>query len=110
MASRLIRFPWPMNVGTDICQVSRIQTILSCPTGRGRHFVRRILCEEELRRPSSKLKSYLRAVLKFAKEHGTLKQQGKETEGFGHGHRRLEQKWKGHGVDLAEVAAFMAGR
>ncbi|KAK1783117.1 hypothetical protein QBC45DRAFT_438678 [Copromyces sp. CBS 386.78] len=111
MASRLIRFPWPMGVGTDICQVSRIQTILSCPTGRGRHFVRRILCEEELKRPSSKLKPYLRAVLKFATEHETLKQQGKEIEGLGHGHgKRLEQKWKGHGVDLGEVAAFMAGR
>lgn len=100
-----------MNVGTDICQVSRIQTILSCPTGRGRHFVRRILCEEELKRPSSKLKPYLRAVLRFAQEHDALRKQGKEIEGFGHGHgKKLEQKWKGQGVDLGEVAGFMAGR
>ncbi|GJN80984.1 hypothetical protein PLIIFM63780_004514 [Purpureocillium lilacinum] len=39
-------FPFPLNVGTDICQISRIYTILRGP--RRARFVNRILAPEEL--------------------------------------------------------------
>lgn len=38
-------FPFPINVGTDICQISRIQAILQGP--RASRFVDRILAPEE---------------------------------------------------------------
>jgi hypothetical protein len=38
-------FPWPLNIGTDICSIPRILGILRKKTGR--HFVRRILTIEE---------------------------------------------------------------
>lgn len=39
-------FPFPLNVGTDICQISRIYSILAGP--RATRFVKRILTPEEL--------------------------------------------------------------
>lgn len=39
-------FPFALNVGTDICQISRIHGILSGP--RRARFVNRILAPEEL--------------------------------------------------------------
>lgn len=38
-------FPFPLNVGTDICQISRIYRILRSP--RGTRFVQRVLAPEE---------------------------------------------------------------
>lgn len=38
-------FPFPLNVGTDICQISRIYHILRSP--RGTRFVQRVLAPEE---------------------------------------------------------------
>ncbi|KAL7921608.1 hypothetical protein ACQKWADRAFT_294774 [Trichoderma austrokoningii] len=38
-------FPFPINIGTDICQISRIYGILKSP--RGLRFVNRILSPEE---------------------------------------------------------------
>ncbi|KAH7145853.1 hypothetical protein B0J13DRAFT_329482 [Dactylonectria estremocensis] len=38
-------FPFPLNIGTDICQISRIYRVLSSP--RGTRFVKRILAPEE---------------------------------------------------------------
>jgi holo-[acyl-carrier protein] synthase len=38
-------FPFPFNVGTDICQISRIHKILVSP--RAQRFVRRVLAPEE---------------------------------------------------------------
>ncbi|KAL7893605.1 hypothetical protein HDV63DRAFT_386422 [Trichoderma sp. SZMC 28014] len=38
-------FPFPLNIGTDICQISRIYGILKSP--RGLRFVNRILSPEE---------------------------------------------------------------
>lgn len=49
MASRVIPFPFPLRVGTDICQISRIQRILQSP--RAPRFVRRVLTAEEISRP-----------------------------------------------------------
>ncbi|KAH7165602.1 hypothetical protein EDB81DRAFT_259082 [Dactylonectria macrodidyma] len=39
-------FPFPLNIGTDICQISRIYRILS--SSRGKRFVNRILAPEEI--------------------------------------------------------------
>jgi holo-[acyl-carrier protein] synthase len=49
MASRAVPLPFPLRIGTDICQVSRIYRILRSP--RGPRFVRRVLTEEEISRP-----------------------------------------------------------
>jgi holo-[acyl-carrier protein] synthase len=38
-------FPFPLNIGTDICRISRIYTILQGP--RARRFAERILAQEE---------------------------------------------------------------
>jgi holo-[acyl-carrier protein] synthase len=53
MASKLRPFPFPINIGTDICQISRIYTILNSP--RRARFVNRILAPEELARHGSRL-------------------------------------------------------
>ncbi|TWU76395.1 hypothetical protein ED733_006646 [Metarhizium rileyi] len=54
MAARLRPFPFPINVGTDICQISRIYNILSSP--RRIRFVNRVLAPEEVVRHDSRLK------------------------------------------------------
>lgn len=41
-----IPFPFPLRIGTDICQIARIQRILH--TRAGRRFVERVLAPEEL--------------------------------------------------------------
>ena len=38
-------FPFPLNIGTDICRISRIYTILQGP--RARRFAERVLAPEE---------------------------------------------------------------
>jgi holo-[acyl-carrier protein] synthase len=39
-------FPFPLRVGTDICQISRIYRLLAGP--RGPRFIRRVLTVDEL--------------------------------------------------------------
>ncbi|KAK0714668.1 4'-phosphopantetheinyl transferase superfamily, partial [Lasiosphaeris hirsuta] len=50
-------FPFPIHIGTDICQISRIHAILS--GARGARFIRRVLAEEELARPRGHVKAVL---------------------------------------------------
>jgi len=52
----ILPFPIPLHIGTDICRVSRILSILTNPK-RGRRFVDRVLSPEErgLRRVRSAL-------------------------------------------------------
>lgn len=45
----LRRFPYQLNLGTDICHVVRIRSILASP--RGGRFVHRILTADERRHP-----------------------------------------------------------
>lgn len=45
-------FPFPLNIGTDICQISRVYQILSGP--RATKFVNRILSPEERQRMISR--------------------------------------------------------
>ncbi|KAG6014415.1 hypothetical protein E4U43_006558, partial [Claviceps pusilla] len=48
MSPRPLRpFPFPLNVGTDICQISRIYGILNGP--RRTRFINRILAPEEVK-------------------------------------------------------------
>lgn len=42
----LLPFPLPLSLGTDICRVSRIASLLAHPT-RGPRFVERVLAPEE---------------------------------------------------------------
>ncbi|OAQ63072.2 holo-acyl-carrier-protein synthase [Pochonia chlamydosporia 170] len=53
MARNLRPFPFPINIGTDICQISRIYTILNSP--RRTRFVNRILAPEEVSRHDERL-------------------------------------------------------
>ena len=46
-------FPLPLNVGTDICQISRIYSILRSP--RRARFVNRILAPEEVAQKDPRL-------------------------------------------------------
>lgn len=45
----LRRFPWNLAVGTDVCHVVRIRSILE--SARGPRFIRRILNADERRHP-----------------------------------------------------------
>ncbi len=49
MAAPFLRFPFPLKIGTDICQISRVYNILQSKSGA--RFVRRILAPEEQARP-----------------------------------------------------------
>ena len=49
MALRVLPFPFPLHVGTDVCNIARIHAILNGP--RAPRFIRRILAQEELARP-----------------------------------------------------------
>ncbi|QUC20005.1 uncharacterized protein UV8b_04246 [Ustilaginoidea virens] len=46
-------FPFPLNVGTDICQISRVRRILDSP--RRTRFINRILAPEELESHKARL-------------------------------------------------------
>ncbi|KAI0838897.1 hypothetical protein F5Y06DRAFT_266880 [Hypoxylon sp. FL0890] len=56
---------FPIGVGTDICQISRLYTILTMP--RGLKFFKRILSPEELR--STKIGIIMRKVYFYQKAH-----------------------------------------
>lgn len=46
MAPRVLRhFPYPLNVGTDICNIVRVRQILGSP--KGPRFIRKILHSQE---------------------------------------------------------------
>lgn len=52
-ATKLRPFPFPINIGTDICQISRIYGILNGP--RRLRFINRILTPGEVVRHESRL-------------------------------------------------------
>jgi holo-[acyl-carrier protein] synthase len=85
-------FPFPITVGTDICQISRIFRVLA--SARGSRFVDRILT------PSERAAS---AVLRDGKLKPALLQAGDLDGGSWADLKRAEpQLWK--------KAQFMAGR
>lgn len=99
MIPRILPFPFPLNVGTDICQISRIHRILS--GGRARRFVRRVLAPQEVFHPSVFQREALAWLVREepkASRHASLEDQGKGTEAT-----KL-------GPDLRKAAEFLAGR
>ncbi|KHO01549.1 4'-phosphopantetheinyl transferase [Metarhizium album ARSEF 1941] len=86
MAPPIRPFPFPINIGTDICQISRIYTILRGP--RRTRFINRVLAPEEVAWHGARL-NWSAADLKT--DHSP-----------GDGGVR--------GTDLWRTAAFVAGR
>ncbi|KAL6795559.1 hypothetical protein J3E68DRAFT_404628 [Trichoderma sp. SZMC 28012] len=72
-------FPFPLNIGTDICRISRIYGILRSP--RGMRFVNRIFSPEEQARKDPRLRCLEnRPLVKpFLSEGSTLFQSSIET-------------------------------
>ncbi|EGR51789.1 uncharacterized protein TRIREDRAFT_56081 [Trichoderma reesei QM6a] len=54
-------FPFPLNIGTDICRISRIYAILRSPR-RGTRFVKRIFAPEEQARRDYRLQCLARGL------------------------------------------------
>jgi holo-[acyl-carrier protein] synthase len=84
-------FPFPLNIGIDICQISRIYRILCSP--QGTRFVKRILSSEELARKDARLN-----ILD--------KVQRPDGAGTPQSHEQLAAKHP----DIWSCAAFVAGR
>ncbi|KAH6895339.1 hypothetical protein B0T10DRAFT_213302 [Thelonectria olida] len=91
-------FPFPLNIGTDICQISRVYRILAGP--RASRFVTRILAPEELARHDARLQVLTRAT--GEQSHGKTSDAVSERGGHESLAARNPELWK--------CAAFMAGR
>ncbi|VUC21800.1 unnamed protein product, partial [Clonostachys rosea] len=88
-------FPLPINVGTDICQISRIYRILEGP--RAARFVDRILGPHERSSAASRLLS-----LKGSRLAGSVATEGNRNSPPSPSDPRDDELWK--------TAAFIAGR
>ncbi|KAM0426142.1 hypothetical protein ACHAPT_008485 [Fusarium lateritium] len=97
-------FPFPLNIGTDICQISRIYRILSGP--RASRFVSRILSPEELAKKDARLNILRRMPLNNG-ELAADQQSG--TKGSGGDNQPHEEIAVGN-PELWKCAAFVAGR
>jgi holo-[acyl-carrier protein] synthase len=96
---KLLRpFPFPLNIGTDICQISRVYRILASP--RATRFVNRILAPEELAHHDARLQVLTRAP--SARSHGKTSDAVPEKDTHESLAARDPELWK--------CAAFMAGR
>ncbi|OAA81359.1 4'-phosphopantetheinyl transferase [Akanthomyces lecanii RCEF 1005] len=89
-------FPLPLNVGTDICQISRVYGILKTP--RATRFVNRILAHEERPRFGA-----LASALPLMPKPESLRARGDDG---GHHHEALSAR----DPDGWKAAAFLAGR
>lgn len=98
-------FPFPLNVGTDICQISRIYRILS--STRARRFVNRILAPEELACNDTRLHVLNRTskVLRDGKPAGASSIVATLKEG-----QQLHEELAARDPDLWKCSAFIAGR
>ncbi|KAL6881394.1 hypothetical protein J3F83DRAFT_722125 [Trichoderma novae-zelandiae] len=96
-------FPFPLNIGTDICRISRVYAILSSP--RGMRFVNRLFSPEEQARKDSRLQCLGHRPLNNALPGGTAgdseMKSGTET-GSEEIARRDPERWA--------AASFVAGR
>ncbi|SCO36454.1 related to phosphopantetheine protein transferase [Fusarium fujikuroi] len=93
-------FPFPLNMGTDICQISRIYHILSGP--RALRLVNKVLAPEELAKKDARLN-----VLDQAPARRVLSRRAtsKASESL-QPHERIASK----DPELWKCAAFIAGR
>jgi holo-[acyl-carrier protein] synthase len=90
-------FPFPVNIGTDVCQISRIYAILSGP--RATRFVHRVLAPEEQHHAAPRLASLSPKTTTTRQLRGHVSDAGVKGEGQP---QRDPELWK--------TAAFVAGR
>jgi holo-[acyl-carrier protein] synthase len=94
-------FPFPVNIGTDVCQISRIYAILSSP--RATRFVHRVLAPEEQHHAAPRLASLspktTTTTTTTRRPRGHVPDVGVKGEGQP---QRDPELWK--------TAAFVAGR
>ncbi|KAG6181037.1 hypothetical protein E4U36_004368, partial [Claviceps purpurea] len=88
-------FPFPIHVGTDICQISRIYAILNSP--RRRRFIHRVLAPEEVAQHGTRLGEDISVEAAKSDRDGT-----RPGTGTGKGDVKGSALWK--------TAAFLAGR
>ncbi|POS81145.1 hypothetical protein DHEL01_v200468 [Diaporthe helianthi] len=94
----LRRFPFPLNLGTDVCHVTRVRKILESP--RASRFVQRVLNDEERGHPK------IQCILK--KEHSS--NLGRSAA-MAPGVKDLSPSTVTSNLDELQLAAtFMAGR
>ncbi|RFU77941.1 holo-acyl-carrier- synthase [Trichoderma arundinaceum] len=96
-------FPFPLNIGTDICQISRIYRILRSP--RGTRFVNRIFSPEEQARKDPRLRCLEERPLNKVFENDEFKPFETKNESIlvtEEIARRDPERWA--------AAAFVAGR
>ncbi|KAG5948795.1 hypothetical protein E4U60_000870 [Claviceps pazoutovae] len=86
-------FPFPIHVGTDICQISRIYAILNSP--RRRRFIHRVLAPEEVAQHGTRLGEDIPGEAAKSDRDGT---------------RTGNEKGDVKGSALWKTAAFLAGR
>ncbi len=92
-------FPFPLNIGTDICQISRIYGILAGP--RRARFVERILApEEQVTRRGLKARGPSIKVETLHDDRSTVEKIQEDD------HRGIAQR----DPDGWKTAAFIAGR
>lgn len=95
-------FPLPLNVGTDICQISRVYRILK--TSRATRFVNRILANEERPRFGA-----LASTLPLMPKPESLRARG-DDDGGGHHHHHHHEALSARDPEGWKAAAFLAGR
>lgn len=97
-------FPFPLNIGTDICQISRIYRILSGP--RASRFVNRILSPEELAKKDARLDILERVPANNGALEVGQRSETKASAGDDQGHESIAAR----DPELWKCAAFVAGR
>ncbi|WAO85532.1 ACPS domain-containing protein [Fusarium falciforme] len=97
-------FPFPLNIGTDICQISRIYRILSGP--RASRFVSRILSPEELAKKDARLDILKRVPTKSGALEVGQRSENKSLVGDDQSHESIAAR----DPELWKCAAFVAGR
>ncbi|KAK0617825.1 hypothetical protein B0T17DRAFT_311591 [Bombardia bombarda] len=101
MAPRITPFPFPIHVGTDICNISRVYSILK--SGGGIRFIQKILTAEERNERAA-----IRHLLSVARQ-SPPPERPKSRLRHAYDHWAYEVA-KMTPKDLTKVAEFMAGR
>jgi holo-[acyl-carrier protein] synthase len=96
-------FPFPLNIGTDICQISRIYGILKSP--RGMRFVNRILSPEEQARKDPRLRCLEDSPINKPFQNDKLNSFEKNNGGT-----LISEEIARRDPDIWTAAAFVAGR
>lgn len=106
----LRKFPFALNLGTDICNVIRIRRILE--STRGARFVQRILNDEERGHPKIRCILNNGASLNMSQSLSSIGQTVKHHTGGVEGHEKtLSPSKPAPNLDELQLAAtFMAGR